>query len=234
MSADGEKREVEIKARTRGDWTRVYAEEEGRDISHLSYSPRRLRLGQESEVRMAGIGGVGTEPEYRRRGLAGRVFARAMDEIHGEGYSCAGLYTSTRIVAHRMYRRFGFVDVAGSPRAWKLLDPKRFVCDLLNAKLKDNGSSSVGDSLTVEITARPHEPVFVRVEERKARALDCPVTKVDVSVTLSDETLSALWQGHMTARYAEEANLLSWEGDEEALRAVLQLLTRRSHAVSGE
>ncbi|MCJ7822430.1 MAG: GNAT family N-acetyltransferase, partial [Armatimonadetes bacterium] len=152
-----------IKTGKRGEWTRVFAEESDRDVSHLLYAPRELQVGPGATVRMAAIGGVGTDREFRRRGLAGQVFARAMAEIRKEGYSCVALYTSTMIVAHRMYRRFGLADVVRSPRAYKLLDPERIVCDALSHMLPDG---SAGRSpMLLRVTLRPHRPVFVRIEE---------------------------------------------------------------------
>ncbi len=104
--------EAAIRVKKRGDWTRVFAEESGRDVSHVSYRARPVRLGREGILRMAAIGGVGTDPEFRRRGLARQGFTRVMGGIHSEGDSCVGLHTSSKIIAHRLYGRFGFGDVA--------------------------------------------------------------------------------------------------------------------------
>jgi hypothetical protein len=209
----------------------VFAEESGRDASHLSYGPRELQVGPEGAVRMAAIGGVATDREFRRRGLAGQVFARAMDEIRREGYCCVGLYTSTRIVAHRMYRRFGLVDVVRSPRGYKLLDPGRLVCDALNHLLKED---SAGRSpMLVRVTLRPHAPVFVRIEEGAARPVRRPRREADVSLEMSSHTFIALRQGEIALPYAEQAKLIGWRGDEADIRWLAEALARHHSPVNG-
>ena len=219
-------RKATIKVRRRGDWTRVYAEEDGRDVSHLSYGTQVLRMGPRGAVRMGGIGGVGTERGFRRRGLARQVLARAMEEMGGEGYSCVGLYTSTKIVAHRLYRRFGLVDAVRSTRAYKVLDPRRFVCDALDEMLK--GSSGFGKSrLLVRVTLRPHDPVLVRLDGEGAHLPTGGAGRSDLSISMSTETFFALWEGGIALRYAEEANLLEWRGEESSYRQLAGALAGR-------
>lgn len=222
---------AEIKVRRRGEWARVYAEAGKKDVSHLSYGPKRLRMGREAVIRMAGIGGVGTEREFRRKGLAQRVLARAMAEIEGDEYSCVGLYTSTRIVAHRLYRRFGLVDVVGSPRGYKVLDPARFICEALTGMLRD---TSVGRSpMLVRVELRHHEPVFVRVEHGSGCAVAHAPGEPDVCLRMSGDTFFALWQGEITLQYAEEAKLVEWGGNGSSYRELAKALARRRAPVVG-
>jgi hypothetical protein len=224
-------REATIKTTKRGGWTRVFAEESGRDASHLSYGPRELQVGPEGTVRLAAIGGVSTDREFRRRGLAGQVFARAMEEIRREGYSCVGLYTSTRIVAHRMYRRFGLVDVGRSPRGYKLLDPGSVVCDTLNHVLRDDSEGS--KPIVLRVTLRPHEPIFVRIEAGAARPVRRPRREADVSLEMSSHTFIALRQGEMALPYAEGAKLVEWGGNEAHIRWLAEALARHHSTVNG-
>jgi predicted N-acetyltransferase YhbS len=117
-----------IKVVARGPNKRVLAEDsQGKEVSRVYISPRRVKVGPAGEVVMAGIGGVGTAREHRRRGIASRVYARVMQEMKRSGYSCSGLFTGTVIVAHRMYRRYGFVDISVHRTGRKLLDPKAAV-----------------------------------------------------------------------------------------------------------
>ncbi len=109
------------------EWRRVALYEGDQDISHLGYAPMPMCMGPVARLRMAGIGGVGTDPAYRRQGLARQVFARSLEEMRTEGYASVGLYTGTQIVAHRLYRQFGFVDILPGQAAAKLLDPAQFV-----------------------------------------------------------------------------------------------------------
>ena len=224
-----EGRGPKIRLRQNRDRTRVYVEKGGRDVSHLVFMPRRLRMGAKGVVRMAAIGGVGTKAEFRRRGLMRQVLARTMEEIGGKGYSCVGLYTSTRIVAHRLYRRFGLVDVARSVQAYKLLDPGRFVCQALSDMLR--GLPGGGSPMLVRAELRPHEAVLLRVDESGVRLLTGPPREPHLSLAMSSQTFVALWQGEMTFRYAEEANLVEWRGSESSYRRLTEALARRREAV---
>ena len=163
---------------------------------------------------MAGIGGVGTEPEFRRQGLAGRVLARAMKEIGREDYSCVGLFTSGGIVAHRLYRRFGFVDVVRQRPAYKILDPAGLVCEACSEMLK--GSLPMRERRWVlRVELRPHAPVCLQVEEDRLSQVPVAGQESDLSLTLSAATLIALWQRGISLSYAEAANLVRWQGSRE-------------------
>jgi GNAT superfamily N-acetyltransferase len=204
------KDDVQIKIR-RGHWTHVYAEADDRDVSNLDYGPKRLRLGARGEVRMAGIAGVSTLPEFRQRGLARRVFTRAMEEIGRERYSCVGLFTSTRIVAHRLYRRHGFVDVVRQRSAHKILDPAGLVCEALSQMLKESPPMK-GRRWILGVKLHLHAPMRLRVEDGRLSQLPTTDRQTDLSLALSAAALLALWQREISLRYAEAANLVRWQG----------------------
>lgn len=63
--------------------TRIHLMLDGRKVSWLSIIPFTLHIGA-ATVRMDGIGGVGTEAEYRKRGYSRRVLEAAVD------YMCQG------------------------------------------------------------------------------------------------------------------------------------------------
>ena len=221
---------AEVKIRKRGSWTRVFAEIEERDVSHLSYVPYPMRAGRRSTVQVAGIGGVGTEPEFRRRGLARQVLARAMSEMRGERYSCAALYTATSIVAHRLYRRFGLVDVAKQVRVYKLLDPERFICHALSEMLKGSAALAARRPI-IQLSVRPHEPICVRCGEGEVRPLRGKARKIDLSLSMSRQTFTALRQGCISLPYAAQARLLEWQGDAAVYGGFARALAERGKPV---
>ena len=90
---------------------RVAIEKDGRDVSGLHLGRREFQVGRGAYVSMGTIGGVSTRREYRGQGLSSAVMARTLAEMRQRGLASTGLYTGTRIVAHRLYRRFGYVDV---------------------------------------------------------------------------------------------------------------------------
>ena len=221
---------AEVRVRKRGERTRVFAEVEGRDVSHLSYAPYPMQAGGRSTVQVAGIGGVGTEPEFRRRGLARQVLGRAMSEMRGERYSCAALYTATSIVAHRMYRHFGLVDVAEQVRVYKLLDPERFFCHALSEML-NGGTVLAGRRPIIELHVRPHDPICVRCGEGGVRPVAGKAGEMDLSLSMSRQTFAALRQGRISLPYATRTRLLEWQGDDAVYRDFARALAERGKPV---
>lgn len=71
-------------------------------------------------VPMIGIAGVGVPPESRGKGLAGRMMAAAVQEMHAEGIPLSGLYPATQ----PLYQRVGY-EQAGSRFEIKI--PVRFI-----------------------------------------------------------------------------------------------------------
>ena len=60
-------------------------------------------------VRMGGIGGVTTHPDYRGRGLATRLMAHAAEYMRDDGYDLGLLFTE---IPARFYRRLGWCCVS--------------------------------------------------------------------------------------------------------------------------
>lgn len=228
-------RTPQIRVHRRGAWTRVLAEVEGRDVSHLGYAPRSFSIGPGSELRMAGLGDVATEPDSRRRGLAARVFARAMKEIAGDRFSCIGLFTGTDIVAHRMYRRFGFRDIARSWGALKLLDPKAFAVAELSRLFGAAGSSAPAAPRrwTLRLCLRPHRAFDLNVTGVEVREAPGSLQSPDLSVSMSGAAFHALCRDAITPHYAEAARLVHWSGDAQLWRLFLETLARAHRAVKG-
>ncbi len=218
---------VALKVRRSGPWTRVYAEVEGKDASHLFYDPQRVRLGRDAAVTLAGIGGVGTAPEHRRKGLAGEVLRHALSEMQHDGYNAVGLYTSRRIVAHRLYRRCGFVDMWRRQTACKLLDPPALARRVL-ADMARRSSELQSHSLTLSLSVDAGRPSHLRIDGQQVSLLSHAPRAADLALKTSERALLKLWLGETTLPDALAAKLVSWAGDEGAL----QLLVRAANAAS--
>ena len=211
----GSDRAIEIRLIARRRWLHVVAEDQGRDVSHLSLSPMPVRVGPAGQLSMAGLAGVATEPEYRRGGLAHRVFDCALEEVKTSGYSCVGLYTGADIVAHRLYRRHGFVDTFAPMVATKVLDPGQYVVNRLSALFRGDVAPELRSwRCTLQVRLLPHDPVFVRIDQGEVRLLDSPPKRLDLSLTVSAATLGQLFWSVLSADFAEAAKLVQWEGDE--------------------
>ena len=106
---------------------RVAIEKDGRDVSGLHLGRREFQVGRGAYVSMGTIGGVSTRREYRGQGLSSAVMARTLEEMRQRGLATTGLYTGTRIVAHRLYRRFGYVDIFIPHMRTLILDMRAFL-----------------------------------------------------------------------------------------------------------
>lgn len=204
-----------IKVNKGSRWSRVFWEENGKDVSRVLYAPYPFRMGPAGEVRMAGIGGVGTEPSFRRRGLAGRVFERTMEEVAADGYSCAGLYTGSTIVAHRMYRRHGFVDVRRHRPVYKLLDPGAFAARTLSWLGREGLAHS---PVTLSLHLPPYDPVHLRIHKGEVEALRRPPSRPDLRLCMPARAFIMITRGMVSLDYAVAARLVEWEGDEDLCR----------------
>lgn len=202
-----------IKTKRQGSWRRVWVEVDGADASHLGYAGYPVRIGPHATLRMAGIGGVGTDPQYRRQGLARQVFAHAMSQLETEGYHIAGLFTSRNIVAHRLYRRFGFVDVRRRGNWRKLLDAPEYLRRMMSKIAQ--GREEFGRrriTLVVELTGA--SPTGIIIESGAARVAPAIPVTADLVLALDQATLVGLAQHELTMSYAVAANRLRWSGEE--------------------
>jgi GNAT superfamily N-acetyltransferase len=80
---------------------------DGRLVSTLRIWDRQIHVGA-TPLRMGGIGGVTTHPDYRRRGLATAMMAHAADTMRSAGMSLGLLFTE---IPARFYRRLGWCNV---------------------------------------------------------------------------------------------------------------------------
>lgn len=219
---------VELKVERSGRWARIYAEVRGKDASHLFYDPQKVHLGRDGAVTLAGIGGVGTAQEHRRKGLAGEVLRHALLEMQHDGYNAVGLYTSRRIIAHRLYRQCGFVDVCRRQPACKLLDPPALARRLLT-DLARRSPELQSRSLTLSLSVDAGKASHLRIDGQHVSLLSHAPRAADLALKTSGRTLLKLWLGETTLPEALAAKLVTCAGDEGAL----QLLVRAANAASG-
>lgn len=95
--------EFDIQATPEGNGsTRLDLMHDGRSVSRLWIVPFTLRVGA-AVVRMDGIGGVGTDTEYRNRGLARRVLEAALVRMRSGDAALSMLYG-----IQNLYHKFGY------------------------------------------------------------------------------------------------------------------------------
>jgi len=209
----------------------VYAEVDGKDASRVYLIARQIKVGPAGEVRMAGIGGVGTEPAMRGRGIARRVYEQTMREIRRQRYSCTGLFTGTNIVAHRLYRDFGYADIKVFPQIGKLLDPAAFVTKVIAGLAKHTSLSDWRGTITVKL--REHSPLHLRLESGTVKKLSRAPSTADLSIAVSDMAFAALSWGGTTPEYLLTTRELEWQGSEDAWERVQQALSANRPCIHG-
>jgi len=84
---------------------------DGKLVSHVDVEFKRLDHGEGVYLKTAGIAGVCTDSDYRRKGIMTALLKRALESARQKGVSNASLFTGLDFPAVRIYRRAGFVDV---------------------------------------------------------------------------------------------------------------------------
>ena len=83
-----------------------------------------LRTASGKGERVGGIYAVATHPEYTRRGISTALLDRSHEYFMAKGYRFSILTTSPTIVAHGLYARLGYFDVAPFISAYLGARPK--------------------------------------------------------------------------------------------------------------
>lgn len=73
-------------------------------VGHVGIMPFDVLDGEHNVIRMAGIASVGTDPEYRGRGIASQLCRNAAEWADENGFDCLPLYTSF----NRVYESCGW------------------------------------------------------------------------------------------------------------------------------
>jgi len=91
---------------------------EGDKVNNIS-SMRALHLfTKDAAISVHEVHWVHTSPFWRRRGLSRYTMERTMNHPAAKKCSCSELGTGTRNVAHKLYRDYGFIDMAEAWDEW--------------------------------------------------------------------------------------------------------------------
>lgn len=114
---------------------------EGRPVSHVNVEFKQLHHGEGVYLKTAGIAGVCTDSDYRKKGIVTNLLQMALKHAQEKGYSNASLYTDMGGPGHLIYQRNGFVNIITLRSYTKYLDyPSIFARWVrnLNRSLKDS------------------------------------------------------------------------------------------------
>ncbi|MBD3184741.1 hypothetical protein GF312_20840 [Candidatus Poribacteria bacterium] len=103
---------VELDVDKRGKDYRVSPKYKGDETSHVQVGVNRdFHLGNNISAKSSTIESFGIrKPIYRAMGLGSMAISKACEIMAEQGYSCSTVSTGTRLVAHRLYCRNGYVD----------------------------------------------------------------------------------------------------------------------------
>ncbi|OGG55512.1 MAG: hypothetical protein A3F84_29700 [Candidatus Handelsmanbacteria bacterium RIFCSPLOWO2_12_FULL_64_10] len=102
----------------------VYALKDGERVGQTSVPDIDFHWGEGVYVSLAGIAGVGTRAEFRRKGIATRMMEEARRFALEKGYCCSGLSTNWGNVARRLYSRAGYTTLFQPGRFEKRLEKR--------------------------------------------------------------------------------------------------------------
>ena len=85
---------------------------DGKVIGFVGVMDFTLGTASGTTERVGGLYAVATHPEYTRQGISTALIARSHEYFKTKGYRFSFLTTSPTIVAHALYERLGYFDVA--------------------------------------------------------------------------------------------------------------------------
>jgi len=179
---------------------------EDKPVSAVDYVFKDLHLGESIYSKTAGISGVCTDSDYRHKGIVTNLMKLTLDSAKNSGVSNAALYTGLDIPAHRIYLRFGFVDIMTARMYVKYLDYSKFFAKWLryqNRSLKDSKIAQKklqGWEKTVSIHLKEAGNLAFKFRKGRFSRLKKPPRTADVEFTTDLETYTKILR-----------NVLPWE-----------------------
>jgi len=132
-------------------------EVDGKIVSHIGIVDRQIRIGS-ARLRMGGIGGVVTHPDYRKRNFARMLMNECIDFMRSRGFDVSMLFGIPNF-----YPKFGYVtslfNHSCTLRTEKVLSLKR--------------------RPRVEPLSEAHIPEIAPIYERATSSLNCSVVRTD-------------------------------------------------------
>jgi predicted N-acetyltransferase YhbS len=197
--------------------------DDGKCVSHVGMIQRWATL-QGCTIRVGGIGGVCTDPDYRNQGLASLCFDRAMAKAHTDGVDLM-IVSGDR----DLYRRRGCVHV-GNVTHFSV--PQDAIPEAMERAAVDVTVDTATDAEMEAIAALyQNEPVrYVRLpaDYRFARQSTYVMNRPSDFVTIRVHGALRAYAIQTRAEPGQSCRLLEWAGDRHALFGAIPHLLRRS------
>ena len=170
-------------------------------VSHVEVVFKQLHHGEGVYLRTAGIGGVCTDSDYRKKGIVTNLMKLALDHAQQSGASNASLYTELDIPAHRIYQRLGFVDIMTWRTYIKYIDyPFIFSRWLrhINLSLKDSKIAARkldGWEKSIAMQIREVGNLSFRFKRGRFQRLKKPPKQADIEFSTDLQTYTRIMRG---------------------------------------
>jgi len=200
-------------------------------VSSVGIEYKELHLGEGVHVKTAGIGGVCTCSDYRRKGIMTNLLRQSLNYTKSSGVSNSTLYTGLTLPAHRIYQRLGFCDVQTWLFYVKFLDyPYVFRTWLreLNRYLKCSKIAREvlrdwNRSVVFELEKVGPQPF--RFQHSRFQKLKKPPRFPDLAISMSIETLiRVMWGAIKFEDATKTGKMLVKRGTEADLRVLRKVL----------
>lgn len=189
---------------------------DGKLVSHVNLESKQLHHGEGVFLKTAGVSGVCTDSDYRKKGIVTHLMKLALERGQREGFSNSSLYTGLDIPAHRLYQRLGFVDVLTSRTYTKYVDFSlvfarwlRF-CNRLLKTHRIAARKLEGWEKSVVVHFRETGTLSFKFSKNRFRGLKKPPKLADVEFSVDLETITRLFRG-----------ILSWDNATKNEKLVL-------------
>lgn len=111
---------VKADPRLRNSCVGFCALKEGKALGYVGVMDLTLRASDRTVEKVGGLYGVATSSGYTRQGICTALLNRAHEYFMAKDYRFSLLTTSSTIVAHSLYEKMGYYDVASFPSAYKI------------------------------------------------------------------------------------------------------------------
>ena len=173
----------------------------GKLVAHVNMESKKLNHGEGLHAETAGIAGVCTDPDYRKKGIGTSLMKRVLDEARRRGISNASLFTGLDNPAIRIYRRLGFVEILTWQTYTKYIDYHViFALWLrgLNRSIKDSRNAArklAGWEKSVVIRLREIGLLSFRFHEGRFQKLRQPPKRPDIDFSSDVQTYARIMRG---------------------------------------
>jgi len=209
---------------------------DGKLVSHVNKEFKQLHHGEGVYLKTAGIAGVCTDSDYRKKGIVTSLLKLCLNRAQQEGFSNASLFTDIDGPGHGIYQRQGFVDITTFRIYMKYLDYPfvfgrwvRYLNRLLKgSKLAQRKLGGWEKSVTLHL--KEVGVLSFRFRKNRFQRLKRPPKEPDVEFSIDLQTYVKLTRGVVKWEDAVKAGrLFVKKGEPADLEMLIRILNWRWH-----